>query len=78
VQQRYERNCLLLNCTKKGEPTSIKNGEPILIEMWFLYRLIGDCIKLSKLMALDNKPTFYRETHLVNGGEKVVVLQLSK
>lgn len=56
----------------------IKKGEEILVEIWFLYRLIHDCIELGKLMALDNKPVFFRETRLVTGGEKVVVLQLDK
>ncbi len=62
---------------QKGTIT-IKDSEPIIVEMWLLYRLIWDCIKLSKLMALDNKPAFYRETHLTSGGEKVVVFQLDK
>jgi hypothetical protein len=29
-------------------------------------------------MALDNKPVFLRETRLVSGADKVVVLQLDK
>ena len=56
----------------------IKDGKPIIVEIWLLYRLIWDCIKLSKLMALDNKPAYYRETHLTSGGEKIVVLQIDK
>lgn len=58
--------------------TSIKEGEKIIVEIWFLYKLIHDCIELGKLMALDNKPVFFRETHLMSGGDRVVVLQLDK
>lgn len=73
----WEKKTPLEYKLQKGIIT-IKEGDPILVEMWLLYRLIWDCIKLSKLMALDNKPAFYRETHLTNGGEKVVLLQLDK
>ena len=73
----WDKKNSLVYKLQKG-PITIKEGEPIIVEMWFLYRLISDCIKLSKLMALDNSPAFYRETHLRNGGEKVVVLQLDK
>jgi hypothetical protein len=62
---------------QKGN-VSIKEGEKVLVEIWFLYRLIHDCIELGKLMALDNKPSFYRETRLKSGGDSVVVLQLDK
>ncbi|MGN6194985.1 MAG: hypothetical protein ACTHOB_08600 [Ginsengibacter sp.] len=62
----------------RNRSITIKDGDPIVVEVWLLYRLISDCIKLCKLMALDNKAAFYRETHLTNGAEKVVVLQLDK
>ncbi|MDE3182380.1 MAG: hypothetical protein KGM16_03080 [Bacteroidota bacterium] len=60
----------------RNGPITIKEGNPIIVEIWLLYRLLWDCIQLCKLMALDNKAAFYRETHLTNGTEKVVVLQL--
>jgi len=73
----WEKKTLLEYNLQTG-PIAIKEGEPILVEIWLLYRLIWDCIKLSKLMALNNKPAFYRETRLINGGDKVVVFQLDK
>ncbi|MBK8611851.1 MAG: hypothetical protein IPL84_18455 [Chitinophagaceae bacterium] len=62
----------------QSRKVSIKEGEKILVEIWLLYKLIRDCIELGKLMALDNKPVFLRDTRLVSGGDRVVVLQRDK
>lgn len=73
----WEKKTPLTYKLQNGTVT-VKEGEPIIVEMWLLYKLSKDCIKLSKLMALDNKPLYYRETRLMSGEERVVVLQVDK
>lgn len=58
----------------RNEKVSIKKGEQLQYDYWTLYKIVRDCIELSKILALDNEPNFIRETRLRNGGDKAVVL----
>ena len=68
----WEREKPLTYSIRAGR-IEIKNGEVIVYDYWKLYRIVKDCIELSKLMALDNKANLIRDTRLSQGKEKIVV-----
>jgi len=53
----------------------IKPGETFTYDHWKLYRIVKDCLVLSKLMALDNEALRLRETRLEVNGQKLSVLK---
>ncbi len=53
----------------------IKSGVTFKYDHWKLYRIVKDCLELSKLMALDNEAEKTRATRLEINGQKLTVVK---
>ena len=64
----------LVYSLREGKQT-IKYGETFTYDHWLLYKLIKDCLELSKLMALDNKALPIRPMRISINGKQLGIMK---